>query len=119
MRPLYAIICALALSTGCNSSNGDDPVAGNRGPTGPGAAAKLAIRADGDTEIKPDLAQLTPELQKVYSFIDDHIDEHVENLQKWIRQPSISNSASLTQRIVPSGPTRWRPIAAVSRKTAS
>ncbi len=32
------------------------------------------------------------ELKKVYSYIDEHIDEHVENLQKWIRQPSISNS---------------------------
>jgi acetylornithine deacetylase/succinyl-diaminopimelate desuccinylase-like protein len=32
------------------------------------------------------------ELKKVYGYIDEHIDEHVENLQKWIRQPSISNS---------------------------
>ena len=35
---------------------------------------------------------MPPELQKVYAYIDEHIDEHVENLQKWIRQPSISNS---------------------------
>jgi len=32
------------------------------------------------------------ELNKVYSYIDEHIDEHVVNLQKWIQQPSISNT---------------------------
>jgi acetylornithine deacetylase/succinyl-diaminopimelate desuccinylase-like protein len=32
------------------------------------------------------------ELKKVYQNIDDHFDEHVERLQKWVRQPSISNS---------------------------
>ena len=56
------------------------------------AAAKLNVRPDGDTEIQPDLAQVPPEVQKVFAYIDEHIDEHVENLQKWIRQPSISNS---------------------------
>jgi hypothetical protein len=33
-----------------------------------------------------------PDLQKVYAHIDENIDAHVENFQKWIRQPSISNS---------------------------
>ena len=32
------------------------------------------------------------ELKKVFAYIDEHIDDHVENLQKWIQQPSISNS---------------------------
>jgi acetylornithine deacetylase/succinyl-diaminopimelate desuccinylase-like protein len=32
------------------------------------------------------------ELKKIYAYIDEHIDEHVYNLQKWIQQPSISNS---------------------------
>jgi acetylornithine deacetylase/succinyl-diaminopimelate desuccinylase-like protein len=32
------------------------------------------------------------ELKKVYSYIDEHIDDHVVNLQKWIQQPSISNT---------------------------
>ena len=54
---------------------------------------KLGIRAHGDETIEPDLKQVkSEELKKVYSYIDGHIDEHVENLQKWIRQPSISNS---------------------------
>jgi acetylornithine deacetylase/succinyl-diaminopimelate desuccinylase-like protein len=55
-------------------------------------AARLGIRAQGDTEIQPDLSQVPPEVQKVFAYIDEHIDEHVENLQKWIKQPSISNS---------------------------
>jgi acetylornithine deacetylase/succinyl-diaminopimelate desuccinylase-like protein len=92
MRSLSAIICVLVVSVGCDYGNGGERSAGNRGPAAPGAPAKLGIRPNGDTEIQPDLAQTTPELQKVYTYIDDHIDEHVENLQKWIRQPSISNS---------------------------
>src|SRR5262245_30518943 len=57
------------------------------------AAKKLGIRPDGDQEVKPDLAMVSSdELKKVYTYIDDHVDEHVENLQKWIRQPSISNT---------------------------
>ena len=54
---------------------------------------KLGIRPHGDETIEPDLKQVkSEELKKIYSYIDGHIDEHVENLQKWIRQPSISNS---------------------------
>ncbi len=52
----------------------------------------LGVRPQGDTEIQPDLSQAPPELQQVFAHIDEHIDTHVENLQKWIRQPSISNS---------------------------
>ncbi len=32
------------------------------------------------------------ELKKVFGYIDEHIDDHVINLQKWIQQPSISNT---------------------------
>jgi acetylornithine deacetylase/succinyl-diaminopimelate desuccinylase-like protein len=56
------------------------------------SAAKLGIRPHGDETIQPDLSKVPDDLKKVFSYIDDHIDEHVENLQKWIRQPSISNS---------------------------
>jgi acetylornithine deacetylase/succinyl-diaminopimelate desuccinylase-like protein len=57
------------------------------------AQQKLGIRPNGDTEIQPDLAKIESEdLKKVFAYIDEHIDEHVVNLQKWIRQPSISNS---------------------------
>ena len=53
---------------------------------------KLGIRPAGDETIKPDLSKVSDELKKVYGYIDEHVDEHVENLQKWVRQPSISNS---------------------------
>src|SRR5689334_23653431 len=56
-------------------------------------AAKLGIRPNGDTEMSPDLSKVkSEELKKIYGYIDEHVDEHVMNLQKWIQQPSISNS---------------------------
>jgi len=33
-----------------------------------------------------------PDLPKIFNYIDAHIDEHVRNLQKWIQQPSVSNT---------------------------
>src|SRR5579862_3476547 len=83
------IVLALsaALSAGCARSSQQQP------PTATAPAkVKLGIRPAGDETIKPDLSKVSPELQKVFTYIDDHIDDHVENLQKWIRQPSISNS---------------------------
>jgi acetylornithine deacetylase/succinyl-diaminopimelate desuccinylase-like protein len=56
------------------------------------ATPKLGIRPYGDETVKIDMSQAPPDLQKVFKYIDDHIDEHVENLQHWIQQPSISNS---------------------------
>ena len=78
--------CALLLTIACNQ-----PASAPPAPAAP-EAAKLGIRPNGDTEISPDVSQLPPEVQKVHAYIDEHIDDHVENLQKWIRQPSISNS---------------------------
>ena len=59
---------------------------------GSSAAKKLGIRPHGDETIAPDLSKTPDDLKKVFTYIDDHIDDHVENLQKWIRQPSISNT---------------------------
>lgn len=87
MRRVLVIVCALFLAAACNK-----PAATPPPDAAQPAAKKLGIRPAGDTEIKPDLSQMPPELQKVHAYIDEHIDEHVENLQKWIRQPSISNS---------------------------
>ncbi len=53
---------------------------------------KLGIRPYGDETVKIDESKVQPDLKKVFDYIDNHIDEHVENLQKWIQQPSISNS---------------------------
>jgi acetylornithine deacetylase/succinyl-diaminopimelate desuccinylase-like protein len=50
-------------------------------------------RPEGDQDVHIDLTKIrSEELKKVYQNIDDHFDEHVERLQKWVRQPSISNS---------------------------
>ena len=86
-RWLLLAACAAMLSTGCSRGSAQRPTAAPA-PLKP----KLGIRPAGDETIKPDLSKVSDELKKVYGFIDDHIDEHVENLQKWIRQPSISNS---------------------------
>ena len=88
MRGWLALLALSVMCIGCS-----------RGPSTSAAAApapaapKLGIRPAGDTEIQPDLSKIQSEdLKKVFSYIDEHIDEHVVNLQKWIRQPSISNS---------------------------
>ena len=87
MRRALFTFCALVAAAAC-SQPAAPPAANTSAP----AAKKLGIRPDGDTEIKPYLSQVPPELQKVYENIDQNIDADVENLQKWIRQPSISNS---------------------------
>src|SRR4029450_12700956 len=57
------------------------------------AQPKLGIRPNGDTEIQPDLTKIqSEELKKVFAYIDGHIDGRVVRMQKWIRQPSSSNS---------------------------
>ncbi|MDO6413228.1 M20/M25/M40 family metallo-hydrolase [Sphingomonas sp. BIUV-7] len=56
-------------------------------------APKLGIRPQGDETVKIDKAMIhNADLPKIYDYIDSHIDEHVNNLQKWIQQPSISNT---------------------------
>jgi acetylornithine deacetylase/succinyl-diaminopimelate desuccinylase-like protein len=57
------------------------------------AGPKLGIRPDGDTTVHIDMTKIhNPDLKKVYAYIDKNIDQHVVNLQKWIQQPSISNT---------------------------
>jgi acetylornithine deacetylase/succinyl-diaminopimelate desuccinylase-like protein len=79
-------LALLAGSVGCSKSEKpSEQVASDSTP-------KLGIRPEGDETIHPDMSKVPPDLQKVFTYIDAHIDEHVDNLQKWIRQPSISNS---------------------------
>ena len=55
--------------------------------------AQLGVRPLGDEEVKIDMSRITSdELKKVFAHIDEHVDDHVRNLQKWIQQPSISNT---------------------------
>ena len=67
--------------------------AGTASSTPATVGASLGIRPDGDTESKIDMSLIrNDDLKKTFSYIDQHVDEHVGNLQKWIQQPSISNS---------------------------
>jgi acetylornithine deacetylase/succinyl-diaminopimelate desuccinylase-like protein len=89
MRPSNAAVLAAATAllalTACESK--PKPVA-----TATFAKPKLGINPYGTDGVKPDMSRVPPELMKVFDYIDTHIDEHVENLQKWVQQPSISNS---------------------------
>src|SRR3954462_847114 len=89
MRCWIAALSVLVICTGCSRGSTSAAAAPAPAPAQP----KLGIRPAGDTEIQPDLSKITSDdLKKVFAYIDEHIDDHVVNLQKWIRQPSISNS---------------------------
>src|SRR4051812_38071973 len=80
---------ALIAASGCSQNSGSTVAAAP-------AAAKPRIGihpfGTGDANFKPDYSALPADLQKVFTYIDSNIDDHAENIQKWIRQPSISNS---------------------------
>jgi acetylornithine deacetylase/succinyl-diaminopimelate desuccinylase-like protein len=88
VRSIFLPVCAIGammLSTACSdatkvAAKSSTPLTHN-------------YRPDGDTTVQIDMAKIkSDELKKVYGNINEHFDEHVERLQKWIRQPSISNS---------------------------
>ncbi|MYB32054.1 MAG: hypothetical protein F4Y20_05915, partial [Acidobacteria bacterium] len=81
---LFLILASGLGLLACGAPETEDPMAP--------ATDVLGVRADGDTEISPDLSQIPEELQQVFQHIDDNVDEHVMNLRRWIQQPSISNS---------------------------
>ncbi|WP_293975754.1 M20/M25/M40 family metallo-hydrolase [Sphingomonas sp.] len=86
-----ASTAALALAlVACGKSGGGS---GNTTTTAENTGPKLGIRPSGDETVGPDMSKIkNPDLPKVFDYIDKHIDEHVVNLQKWIQQPSISNT---------------------------
>ncbi len=92
MRHLTMWLCVLVLSVGCASENGTDEAA-TAGPiAAEEAAPSLGLRPDGDTEIAPDMTQVSDELGEIFQYIDDHFEEDVRAFQRWIQQPSISNT---------------------------
>ena len=53
----------------------------------------LGINPRGKTELEIDMSRIhNPDLAAVFDHIDANIDEHVQNLQRWIQQPSVSNT---------------------------
>ena len=87
---LIVVTAALGAAIGCSSpsAKATTPAAESAGEAEAGDPAQRAT-----PKSTPDMTKVSSdELKKVYAYIDEHIDDHVENLQKWIRQPSISNS---------------------------
>ena len=76
---------AILLPLGCKS---DKPVAKSSARP----KQTLNVKPNGASGVGPNTKSAPPEVTKTFDYIDQHIDEHVENLQKWIQQPSISNS---------------------------
>lgn len=89
MRLLLTATCGiLTILAGCSRKGPSSVSASTKAP-----ALTHKYRPNGDTTAHIDMSKIkSDELKKVYTYIDDHFDEHVERLQKWIRQPSISNS---------------------------
>ncbi len=81
------LVCCLVSAAGCISQTPGDPV-DTPGRPGP----RLDLRPDGDTQIRPDDRLLPSELPRVFDHIDQHFDEHVVNLQRWIQQPAIAET---------------------------
>jgi len=84
-RFLSALLLTAVCLSGCTKS-------GTKQAVSPRATPKLGIRPYGDETVKIDTSKMPEAEKKAFAYIDQHIDEHVENLQKWIQQPSISNS---------------------------
>ncbi|MFK7829369.1 MAG: M20/M25/M40 family metallo-hydrolase [Congregibacter sp.] len=88
-----AIVAASALLSGCGSDV-DEPTgqAASEAPVEVVEPEPL-IRVTGDEELSIDMSQIhNPELKEIFDYIDTNIYEHVMNLQRWIQQPSISNT---------------------------
>lgn len=92
-----ALLMSIALCTaGFLASCDREDVSKNESKAGKEVAAagpRLGVRPYGDEVVKIDMAKVqNADLKKVYAYIDKNIDQHVVNLQKWIQQPSISNT---------------------------
>ncbi|MGH9318328.1 MAG: M20/M25/M40 family metallo-hydrolase [Vicinamibacteria bacterium] len=92
MRKHSVILAALFFGSSCVAPEPSTPGGEGEEAAAPGTPSALGIRPQGDTEIAPDVSRLPDELKRIFEHIDQNIDQHVVNLQKWIQQPSISNS---------------------------
>jgi acetylornithine deacetylase/succinyl-diaminopimelate desuccinylase-like protein len=88
MRMTLTAMFAMVVLAGCSKTGAPSVSASTKA-----TPVTHNYRPEGDQDLHIDLTKIkSDELKKVYQNIDDHFDEHVERLQKWIRQPSISNS---------------------------
>ena len=90
---LSVAICAACVSCQQTPDNKTATPPGDASGAQAASSARLGIRPDGDTTSTIDMSKIQNEdLKKVFTYIDGHVDDHVVNLQKWIQQPSVSNS---------------------------
>jgi acetylornithine deacetylase/succinyl-diaminopimelate desuccinylase-like protein len=62
-------------------------------PKAAASTTALKIRPNGDETITIDKSKIVnADLPKIFDHIDKNIDQHVVNLQKWIQQPTVSNT---------------------------
>ena len=96
LLPLFASSAVLLSSCSDNSSQATlNPIATSSAATESSVSVDkpLGIRPHGDTTPEIDMSKIYNEdLREVFAYIDENIDHHVINLQKWIQQPSISNT---------------------------
>jgi acetylornithine deacetylase/succinyl-diaminopimelate desuccinylase-like protein len=86
----FVVLAVTSILAGCGKSpEAEAPKAA----AAEAAKPKLGIRPYGDETVKIDMTKIhSDDLKKVFDYIDANIDDHVVNLQKWIQQPSISNT---------------------------
>jgi acetylornithine deacetylase/succinyl-diaminopimelate desuccinylase-like protein len=86
-RPLYSTaLLAIWIAAACNAP-------GPSASSAQGAAARPSDRFTFTTDAKFDAASIagyTGEHPAIYAHIEQHEDEHIANIQRWLRQPSIS-----------------------------
>jgi acetylornithine deacetylase/succinyl-diaminopimelate desuccinylase-like protein len=91
-RPVAGAV-AIAVAAVLAGCGGDAPPAATAPTAAADAKPKLGIRPYGDETVKIDMTQVrNPDLAKIFDNIDQNIDSHVEFFQKWVQQPSISNT---------------------------
>jgi len=87
-----ALLSACSEETPQQPPSNPTPLATATAPE-PSSGPDLGINPRGKTELEIDMSQINnPELAEVFDYIDTNIDQHVGNLQRWIQQPSISNT---------------------------
>lgn len=82
MKRLMTILLAAGTASGCAPQP-----AGVSAPDAPARTFQFQTQEAFDAASIP---AYSGDHQAVYAFIDDHLEEHLEELQRWLRQPSIS-----------------------------
>lgn len=92
------LVASIHVNGGTGSAQGQKHVAQSL-PVTHGGAQEAAAPATSEPGARltvhkdpSDPTDVSDELKKVYKYIDDNFDAHVERLQEWVRIPSISNT---------------------------